>query len=368
MNKARFLHERRPAWNRFENLLAKAEGYRAGRLTGQDVSELSELFRAVCYDLATVRSRDWGSELDRYLNDLVVRGHGAFYRSPPRRAGEAVRFFAETFPRLLRRNAGYFLASLTLFAVPFAVSWVAVWNDPGTAARVLPRATLDQFEKMYSDDGTEEGPGMEAAAAGFYVSHNTSIAFRCFALGIFAGVGTAYVLVHNGILLGTVSGYVLAMGHGERFGSFVVSHGSFELTAIVIAGAAGLVLGHAVVAPGELPRSQAVLERGLVAVQLALGAGGMLAVAALIEGFWSPSTVPPLVKYVVGGALWLTVAFYLAASGRSARASAFAEATADPPIRLCWATADQPKPWRRLKPWRRREEQGLERGEEPSDN
>jgi len=157
---------------------------------------------------------------------------------------------------------------------------------------------------------------MEAAAAGFYVRHNTSIAFRCFALGIFAGAGTAYVLLQNGILLGTITGYVLAMGHGERFLSFVVSHGSFELTAIVISGAAGLVLGHAVVAPGRLTRRQALIQRGLVAVQLALGAGGMLAVAALVEGFWSPSPFPPLAKYVVGALLWLSVAFYLAMAGR----------------------------------------------------
>lgn len=316
MNKARFVSERRPAWQRFEKLLVSAEASRVPRLSQQEVSEFSEVFRAICYDLATVRSRDWGSGLERYLNDLVVRGHGAFYGSPPRRVGGVVRFFTEKFPRLLRKNAAYFWVSLILFAGPFATSWIIIEGKPSLAARVLPASTLAQFDEMYSETEPDKVPRLEAAAAGFYVHHNTSIAFRCFALGVFLGLGTVYVLVYNGIVLGTVAGYVLAMGHGEKFLSFIVSHGSFELTAIVISGAAGLILGHALVAPGTLTRSQAIYERGLVAVQLALGAAGMLAVAALIEGFWSPSAAPPLAKYVVGGLLWVVVIVYLAAAGR----------------------------------------------------
>jgi uncharacterized membrane protein SpoIIM required for sporulation len=320
MKKARFLTERRPAWQRFEKLLLSAESFRVPRLREEEVSEFSELFRSICYDLATIRSRDWGSGLERYLNDLVVRGHGAFYGSPPRRGGEVVRFFTEKFPRLLRQNIAYFWVSLTLFAAPFAISWILVESKPSLAARVLPGSILAQMDEMYSERDSDH-PGMEAAAAGFYIHNNISIAFRCFALGILLGIGTIYVLVYNGIVLGTVSGYVLAMGHAERFLSFVVSHGSFELTAIVISGAAGLILGHALVAPGPLTRLQALHRRGLIAVQLALGAGGMLAVAALIEGFWSPSSAPPMAKYIVGGMLWLAVILYLAAAGRPAKSS-----------------------------------------------
>jgi uncharacterized membrane protein SpoIIM required for sporulation len=189
--------------------------------------------------------------------------------------------------------------------------------NPSLASRVFPGYVLAQVEEMYSKDhDTDEHPRMESAMAGFYVRNNVGIAFRCFALGIFLGLGTVYVLVYNGIALGTFAGYVIAQGHGERFLSFVVSHGSFELTAIVISGAAGLILGHALVNPGRLSRSQAIRRRGLVAVQLVLGAGAMLGVAALIEAFWSPSPLPPLAKYIVGGLLWVVVFAYLALAGR----------------------------------------------------
>jgi uncharacterized membrane protein SpoIIM required for sporulation len=320
MRKSSFLSERRPAWHRFEELLIKAENVRAHRLTQREVSELSELFRSLCYDLATVRSRDWGSGLERYLNDLVVRGHGAFYGSAPRRRGAVIRFLTVTFPRLLRQNAAYFWVSLFLFAVPFITSWFLVQRDPSLASKVYPGLVLAQAEEMYSQDFTDEDrPRMESAMAGHYVYNNISIAFRCFALGIFLGLGTVYVLVFNGIAIGTFAGYVIAQGHGENFLSFVVSHGSFELTAIVISGAAGLILGHAILAPGRLSRSQSLRRRGLVAVQLVMGAGAMLAVAALIEAFWSPSSLAPQAKYVGGGLFWLVVVAYLALAGREKR-------------------------------------------------
>ena len=288
MNKQTFLREREPVWTRFESLLDRAGSPAQMKLTSAEVSELSELFRAICYDLAQVRSRDWGSSIERYLNDLVVRGHSAFYGAKPFKRGRVLGFFARGFPQLLRQNHRFFGAACALFAIPMAVSWTLVASDPSLAHRVLPGSVLYTVEEMYSqdfDDLDEEGLArQDAAMAGFYVRHNTSIAFQCCALGFFLGLGTIYVLLSNGIQLGTVAGYVVAQGHGERFLSFVASHSSFELTAIVVSGAAGLVLGHAIVAPGNRSRVDARELRGLVAVKLALGAAGMLVVARWSKG------------------------------------------------------------------------------------
>ena len=325
MNKQRFLSERKPVWDRFESLLDRASPPRT-KLSSAEVSELSELFRALCYDLAQVRSHDWGSTIERYLNDLVVRGHSAFYGAKPLPRGGVLGFLAHGFPRLLRQNHRFFWTACALFALPMAVSWTVVASDPSLAHRVLPGSVLYTMEEMYSqeiDDPDEEGlmgrQRQDAAMAGFYVRHNTSIAFQCFALGFFLGLGTIYVLLSNGIQLGTVAGYLIAQGHGERFLGFVVSHSSFELTAIVVAGTAGLVLGHAIVAPGNRSRSDALQVRGLVAVKLALGAAAMLFVAAMIEGFWSALPLPPMVKYSAAAILWIAVIGYLGFAGRELR-------------------------------------------------
>lgn len=327
MNKQSFLRDRRPAWERFESLLTRAEVPGKPKLAPDEVSEFSELFRALCYDLAQVRSRDWGSAIERYLNDLVVRGHGAFYGGTPMKRGRVTVFFTHIFPRLVRQNQAFFWVAAALFFVPMAASWAIVASDPSLAHRVLPGSVLYTMESMYEGNANESTDladadadsgftRQDAAMAGFYVKHNTSIAFQCFALGFFLGLGTIYVLLSNGIQIGTIAGYVIAQGHGERFLSFVVSHSSFELTAIVVSGTAGLVLGHAILAPGNLSRVDSLRERGRVAVQLALGAAAMLFVAAMIEGFWSGQPLPPMVKYIAASIFWLAVIAYLGFAGR----------------------------------------------------
>lgn len=338
MNKQRFLTQRQPAWKRFEKLIQQRRGWTS--LKAEEIGEFSRLLRELSHDLAIIRSRDWGQGLVTYLNNLVARGHHSFYRSHPARWSRVVDFLAREFPRMFRRNGWYFLVAAALFFVPLGVTWVAVQTNPTIAMRLLPAEALEQYDQMYGPRGDEHEDNEEAAStkenednddeeslasgfdesraamAGFYVQHNVGIALQCFARGLLMGVGTIHTLLFNGLVIGAVAGYVLAMGHSEKFLSFVVSHGSFELTAIAIAGAGGLVLGDALVHPGQRTRLESLRVRGLEAVQLAGGAAAMLVIAALIEAFWSPAPIPAMWKYTVGSGLWLLVAVYLGLAGR----------------------------------------------------
>jgi uncharacterized membrane protein SpoIIM required for sporulation len=335
MTKQRFLTQRQPAWQQFEQLLKRRQSWRS--LTAEEIGTFSRLLRELAHDLAIIRSRDWGQSLVTYLNDLVARGHHSFYRAHPARWSRVVEFLSRDFPRMFRRNGAYFLVAAALFFVPLAATWTAVQTDPTVAMRLLPSEALEQYDQMYGprgkpaevEDSAEKKPEQpddesvaggfdesRAAMAGFYVQHNVGIALQCFARGLLLGVGTIHTLLFNGLTIGAVAGYVLAMGHSEKFLSFVVSHGSFELTAIAIAGAGGLVLGDALVHPGQRTRLEALRVRGLDAVQLAGGAAAMLVIAALIEAFWSPAPIPAMWKYSVGSALWMLVAVYLTLAGR----------------------------------------------------
>ncbi len=319
MTRDQFINKRRPDWRRFELLLAEAEGSRTTKLTGEQIGELSALYRALCFDLSLIQSRDWGTSMSRYLNSLVSRGHNCLYRSQPGSFRAVFDFIVAEFPRLLRANAAYFWLALALFVIPGAVSGTVVALDPSQVGRIMPGQYQAQFENMYSKSIGENSSGSDegrAAMAGFYVHNNVGIAFKCFALGSFAGIGTMIVLVYNSIFLGTITGFLVGRGHSHNFFEFVVGHGSFELTAIVISGAAGLVLGHAMVHPGKQTRRDALRERGLVSVKLALGAGVMLGLAAIIEAFWSPSGASFSVKMVVGAALLIIVVLYLSLAGR----------------------------------------------------
>lgn len=327
LNKREFVKQREPAWKRFEQLVRKFSGLKPAKASSKEVTEFSRLFRELANDLATVRSRGWGGQMETYLNDLVSGGYNAFYRASPGFTKAAVDFLAGGFPRLLRANRWYFVTALVLFFVPLGVSWAVVQNDPRLAARVVPEAQLQLYKQMYKkkdketeDEYRQRSSEARSLMAGFYVQHNTTIAFQCFAGGVLLGIFTVYTLLQNGILIGTIAGYVIAEADAERFLSFVVTHGAFELTAIAVAGAAGLILGNAFIHPGQYTRWEALKVRGLVAIKLAIGAGVMLFIAAMIEGFWSPSPVPAVVKYAVGSMLWVVVALYILIAGTGKKA------------------------------------------------
>jgi uncharacterized membrane protein SpoIIM required for sporulation len=154
---------------------------------------------------------------------------------------------------------------------------------------------------------------------GYYISHNIGIAFQCYAGGLFAGIGTLFYLLYNGAIAGAIGGYLTERGHSATFYSFVVTHTAFELTAIVLSGAAGLKIGHSLVAPGRLSRVQSLVAATRDSAVIVSGAAAMLLIAAAIEAFWSSASwIPHPVKFTVAGACWIGVLSYLAFQGRSA--------------------------------------------------
>jgi uncharacterized membrane protein SpoIIM required for sporulation len=174
---------------------------------------------------------------------------------------------------------------------------------------------------MYSDAAISIGRAAESdwMMFGFYISHNIGIAFQCYAGGLFAGIGSLFYLVYNGAVAGAIGGYLTERGHGATFYSFVVTHSAFELTAIVLCGAAGLKIGYSLVVPGRLSRMQSLVGATRESAVIVSGAAAMLLIAAAIEAFWSSAGwLPHPVKYTVASACWIAVLGYLMFQGRSA--------------------------------------------------
>ncbi len=312
-----------PEWQELEVLLDQLLGRKKFARTRTQVpgERVAVLYRRACEHLALARARSYPAYLLDQLERLTADAHQVIYQRREFGLVELKRFLSVDFPRSVRAHAGYVWASAALLYVPTIVIGWLVYRRPELILSVIDAGTAASFEQMYSDSATAIGRAAQGdwAMFGFYIRNNIGVAFQCFAGGLFAGIGSLFYLVYNGALFGAVAGYLTVRGHSSTFYSFVVTHSAFELTAIVLSGAAGLKIGHALVVPGRLTRLQSLVAATRNCAVIVAGAAVMLLIAAAIEAFWSSAAwLPHPVKYSVAAGCWIGVLGYLTFQGRSA--------------------------------------------------
>lgn len=310
-----FVAERRRDWDELEALIG--EGRRLDKLAPSSIARAAALYRAVCADLMRAQGAGYGPDVIAHLDALAARGHNALYSAPPYRWRAAFELLAYEFPRTLRRYWRFCALAAALFLLPGFLGFAGARASRPFALHVLPESMADMMEKSYAE-GFNKGrsEGQDVGMAGFYVRNNIGIAFRCFATGVLLGLGSGFFLVYNGLIIGVVAGLVSRAGHGINLLTFTCGHSSFELSAIVISGAAGMVMGYALVETGGLTRWASVRRKARDLATLVLGAAWLLLLAALIEGFWSPSGVPAPVKWGVAIVNCVVVGLYFTRAGR----------------------------------------------------
>lgn len=316
MTAAEFVKQRKQDWVALEQMLTASARSRRLRAAPAEISRFAALFRSACADLARARALGYPDEICDYLNSLTARSHNLFYVAPPFELRRLIHFFTTLFPLTVRRNAVYMAAGLLLFHAPMTAMIGLSIVDDQVMYQLVPKKMLEQFEKMYekAHQGREETTDL--AMTGYYVKNNIGIAFQCFAAGIFIGIGSIFTLIFNGVVIGAVVGFVAQTPSSMNLLSFIVGHGPFELTAIGIAGAAGLRLGFGAIITRNRRRGDSLRLAARDAVRLVLGAAAFLAGAALIEGFFSPSSLPMAVKFGFGGFCALFLVWYLGFYGR----------------------------------------------------
>lgn len=323
MNQEEFVRRYQPQWQGLESLMKKLDETGGRKIAKPaEAAQFSFLYRQTCHHLALARDRNYAAHLIERLNQLVLRGHQRLYQARAGMGSRIIAFAAQQFPALVRNEARLFWVSCALLAAPGLAMTLGVLFFPDMAYTVLEPGQIAQIEEMYRPDaghlGRERQSDSDFLMFGFYIRNNIGIGFQTFAGGLLFGLGSIFYLLFNGVFLGTVAGHLTHAGFGETFYPFVIGHGAFELTAIVLAGAAGLKMGFALLSPGRQTRMQALKEAAKVAVMIVYGAAAMLVIAAFLEAFWSSSMlVPPAVKYGVGGFFWLLVAAYFLILGRS---------------------------------------------------
>jgi len=306
-----FVADRRARWDRLDALVGR------GPTNATEWSELAALYRALCADISRARSLLLTGDVLAALEQLAARAHNALYGARQSERGGIVRLIAHEFPRALRADLPLFALASALFYGPFAIGFAAAAFDPAYASGILPEAELVRMEQMYSGE-IARAAWQDASMAGFYVAHNVGIAFQCFATGALFGLGSLWFLAYNGLVIGTVGGYLLAVGKGANLLAFVSGHSAWELTGIVVSGTAGLRMGWALVDTGGRTRLGSLRAAGPTVYRLIAGASAMLLVAAAIEGFWSAGPIPASGKYVFGLVQAAIVGAWLVFGGRRA--------------------------------------------------
>ena len=325
-----FRAAREAEWRRLEEIVVRAEKGSLRKLPDEELLALPVLYRGALSSLSVARETSLDLELVTYLEGLCARAYFFVYgvRSSP--GGRLAAFFAHDWPAAVRAIGRETLASLLLTFIGALAGYLLVASDPAWFGAFVPEdlaggrdfnASAESLRNtLYHDQGAS-GLGFFAT---YLFTHNSQVAVLAFALGFAFGVPTVLLLIYNGTMLGAFLALFASHGLGFELGGWLIIHGSTEIFAIVLAGAAGLKIGWAVVFPGEAGRLDAAARAGRTAALVMGGVVVMLLAAGLLEGFGRQLITLDAARYLVGSILllfWLAY-FYVPRGGARPRGRA----------------------------------------------
>lgn len=313
----KFYESRQTEWRKLSDLLDRSQNG-VQQLAPEELDSLSRLYRAATSDLALAQRDFPQHQVTHYLNQLVARAHALVYRGEPVAYNRLLRFATTGFPRAFREALPFIMVAALLFLLPAVAAAVSTALNPPAARWLLPAETQNlipmiERQELWTDIPIAERP----YASSFIMQNNIRVAFLAFGGGILFGALTLWVMAYNGLLLGALTGLTIHHNVGFELWTFVIGHGVVELSVIMIAGGAGLMLGWALIHPGMIRRRDALTLAARKAVRLLVGCVPLLMIAGAIEGFISPNeNIPWLVKWGIGVGSGVLLYSYVLLSGR----------------------------------------------------
>jgi len=312
-----FLATNQASWDRLSQLVRRGSR-KLGRLSPDELEELVALYQRAATHLSYARTTYRDPALTASLSSLVVRAGAVVYGSRPRTLRAVGRFFAVTFPAAVWYSRRFVAVSAALFLIPaFAVGlWIA--NSPRAVEATGPKAVREAYVNQDFQQYYRSAPASQFASQVF--TNNVQVSIFAFAAGIALCVPTAFILMFNGANVGVAGGLFASVGQQLKFWGLILPHGMLELTAVFIAGGAGLRLGWTLIDPGDRTRRNALAEEGRRALAIVAGLVVVFLAAGTIEGFVTGSSLPTWARVGIGALGEAALLSWLFVRGRAAAA------------------------------------------------
>ncbi len=328
---SRFRAEREADWIAFDALLTRLEKKGAKGLSSEELLQLPSLYRATLSSLSIARATSLDKALLDHLEALSMRGYFLIYGVRESRLHRTIRFFTRDWPLAVKAVWKETVIIALIILLGMATSWSLVASEPEWYYNFVPeelsggrdpRATADYLQSTLGHGkavSEEEKDGLHVFAT-FLFTHNSRVSIMSFALGFAFGIPTMILEFYQGISLGAMVAVFAGKGLGFDFGGWLFIHGTTELFAAALSGAAGLRIGAAVVFPGARSRLQAASDAGRTAGKVMVGVIIMLLAAGLLEGFGRQLITDTITRYAIGTVMllfWLAY-YYLPRRGEAA--------------------------------------------------
>lgn len=318
-----FRREREATWQQLEALLERVNHKGLDGLSAEELTALPHLYRATLSSLSVARAITLDRALTEYLESLVSRAYIVVYGSRERARTRIWEFFRWRFPAAVRAARWHLTFSILFSLAGFIVAYAMVSDDHDSyymfvgdmaQGRDPSAPTSELRDGLYKDEGFNHGLTYFASAL---FNNNSRVGIMAFAVGFLGGIPTVWLLFYNGTVIGGMTALYHSRGLGVDWWGWILPHGVTELLAIFLCGAAGLLLAHALVFPGGIPRGDALRRRGRVAAEIVMGSVVMLFIAGLIEGIFRQTVTDVTVRYAVASTTLFWWVFYFGWVGRA---------------------------------------------------
>jgi uncharacterized membrane protein SpoIIM required for sporulation len=296
MNVNQFVKMHREEWKQLEELITTLDKNR-NSITGDRITQYHRLYQKAAQNLSYSQTYFPNDEVTQYLNGLIAKSHNLLYKDQVSSLKQIRHFFSVKFIGLLLEQWKFVFFAMILFLIGALGSFLSVINDPLHIYAILP----SEIAKGVDPDQLGKGHGAvdSSLMSASIMTNNIKVAIFAFAGGITFGLVTVYLMVYNGIIIGALAALFWHHGKSYDFWAYIVPHGMIELTAIFIAGGAGLLMGYKLFVPGQFSRSYQLKLQAMRSVQLLLGTIPMFIIAGIIEGFITPAAISLEAKYIV---------------------------------------------------------------------